>query len=246
METTFFNQYLIAPPAVREFIYSEEYYQLLEEYLKKFEIKEDLQQTEFVYLLQDLIFKVFTPANVVELKNELRTKLNLNEDLANQLAYILFNRLIPKINNLWKKETKTERIEPQISELIKKIKEVKEKTKKPTRILNLQKIIPLKKEKGQQETVNIKKTSEISQPKVIKIEVPTIKTENIKPTEEKLPTIEEVNINIPSTKTENLVSTTETEKQEEIKKDESQTAKVIIKRQKPQKNEGDVIDLSSY
>ena len=258
MAVSFLDQYLNSPKSIRNFIYSDEYYNYLDEYLKKFEIPQ-VRITEFIYLLQDLIFKVLTPRSIMELKDIIKTRIELNEDLSNQLAYALFNHFLPKIDKLWQieKESKEVSLTPEIGELIKKIKEVKEKTR-PTKVINLQKIVPSKKENKKEPTVDIAKlvsqdNKNYSEPKLIKIQIPQIKTEELSPTDDKLPPpSDQVNITIPSIKTDELTKTfwsqnkEKNEKKEDKKKEDESKVKVIIKRQKSSKTEDSVIDLSSY
>jgi hypothetical protein len=250
MATTFLDQYLSAPQSVREFIYSDEYHQLLEEYLKKFEIDHS-KEIDFIYLIQDLVFRVIAPKSIMELKEEIKSKLNLDENLSNQIAYTLFNFFLPKINNIWQEgesKEKSEKIEPEISELIKKIEEVKKKTK-PTRMVNLQKLIPRKEKEEKVVNLQVDETSKLmdnQKPKVIKIQIPKIETEGLQPTKEQIIPQEEIKVQIPQVKTEGLTSTSWSKKEEkEEEKKENQTKIVIIKKQKPAKDD-EVIDLSSY
>ncbi|MCS7184168.1 MAG: hypothetical protein NZ866_02370, partial [Patescibacteria group bacterium] len=81
----FLDQYISAPQSVRDFIFSDEYYSYLEEYLRKFEI-DPIKETDFVYFLQDLIFKLFVPKSIMELKDEIIRRFNLEETKANQMA----------------------------------------------------------------------------------------------------------------------------------------------------------------
>lgn len=243
--TIFLNQYLNAPQTIRDFIYSNEFYEILDKYLNKFEISKE-KETEFVYLLQDLAFKVIVPKSIMELKDELEKKLNLNSDIANQIAYILFNEFLTKINKLWiegEEKQKEEKLSPEVSQLIKKIEEVKRKTK-PTKILNLQKVIPLqKKESKVTPAINLQKPEET---KVIKIQIPKIETTDLKPSDKNISIQEkELNIQIPKISSEGLTSWQKKEQEEKEEKEKSSNI-VIIKKEKPQQKEEGAIDLSSY
>lgn len=242
----FLYQYLDAPQNIRDFIYSNEFYEILNEYLNKFEITKE-KETEFVYLLQDLVLKIIVPKSIMELKDEIVSRLNLKEDITNQIAYILFNRFLTKINQLWiegESKQKEKETSPEVAQLIKKIEEVKKKTK-PTKIINLQKVI-LPKEKKSEFTpaINLQKPEET---KLIKIQIPKIETEDIKPKNEKLPSQDtNLNIQIPKISSEGL--TFWQKKDQEVKEGEKESSNIIIiKKEKPQqKNEGEAIDLSSY
>ncbi|GIW66183.1 MAG: hypothetical protein KatS3mg095_0081 [Candidatus Parcubacteria bacterium] len=240
---SFGQQYLRAPLAVKYFIHSQEYYDYLEEYLEKFEINRT-KETEFVYFLQDLIFKVVEPKSIMELKDEVKRRFNFSDEQCDNIAYTLFNKFIPQINNLWQQKRNQEIQKPEISNLIKRIKEVKLKTK-PSKVLNLQKVIPPKKDSEKTiQAINIQQPEEV---KTIKIQIPKIETEGLKITSDKV-VDENLTISIPSTKTEGLEPITwqkeEKEKKEKREGDDSKV--VIIKKSKIPPQEEGAIDLSNY
>ncbi|GIW65808.1 MAG: hypothetical protein KatS3mg094_327 [Candidatus Parcubacteria bacterium] len=263
MTVSFSHNYINSPTNVRNFIYSNEYYDYLEEYLKKFEINEN-KEIDFIYLLQDLIFKVFEPKSIMELKDEIIKRLSLNENDANQMAYILFSQFIPKINILWQKEKETKEIKsspPEIANLLKRIQEIKAKTK-PGKILNLQKVIPPRKEKENiVSAINIQKPDEV---KTIKIEIPKLKTEGLESSnkesikklfKESIDELgkdkdeEKLTFNIPQLKEEGLKTNTQSSKEEmeKLKKEsEDKSSIIIIKQQKKSPPEEGIIDLSQY
>ncbi|MCS7183868.1 MAG: hypothetical protein NZ866_00790, partial [Patescibacteria group bacterium] len=165
------------------------------------------------------------------------------------MAYLLFNRFLIIINQIWQEGErlqKEEKISPEISLLIKKIEEVKKKTK-PTKILNLQKVItPKSKEKKIIPAINIQKSEE---PRVVKIQVPKIETKDLTPPST-MPEISGTKIDIPKIKSENLTPTSwfpKEEKDKKEKEEKEQSTKVVIikKDQRGQKDEG-VVDLSQY
>lgn len=242
----FLYQYLDAPQNIRDFIYSNEFYEILNEYLNKFEITKE-KETEFVYLLQDLVLKIIVPKSIMELKDEIVSRLNLKDEIANQIAYILFNRFLTKINQLWiegESKQKEKEISPELRYLIEKIEEIKKKTK-PTKIINLQKVILPKEKKSEvAPAINLQKPEET---KLIKIQIPKIKTEDIKPKDEKLPSQDtNLNIQIPKISSEGLTSWQK--KDQNAKEEEKESSNIIIiKKERPQqKNEESAIDLSSY
>lgn len=167
MAKSFIDAYYEAPDEVKLFLYSDDFYAFLDEYVKKFEIKDEVN---FVYLLQDLALKIIEPNE--NLKEIIKSRLNLGEENANQLAFHIKTKFMPLFENLWQeqKETKStpqlikQEIPKQIVDLVQQQKEVA-----PQKILNLQKIIPPK----QEETTNKEENPvDLSSLKPIKTEIP--------------------------------------------------------------------------
>lgn len=253
----FLEKYLQAPSAVKSFFYSDEFNYYLNDYQKKVEIDEH-QTTDLVYLLQDLIFKLFEPKSIMELKDYVKDKLKLEEEKANILAYQIFNSLLPKINKLWQEGIKLEEqlfINPEQEKLIKKIEEIKQKTK-PTKILNLQKIIPPKKEEAKIKTVINLAQEQKPNKEIIKVQIPQISTESLETKKNEILT-DKIEINIPKVSSEGLKTQSWSEKDQEKletslpkeKNEDSQVkTNVVIIKKSPEnkKNEEGIIDLSNY
>ncbi len=164
---TFLEALYEAPLEIRGFLYSDDFYSFLDEYTKKFELNEE-QETEFIYLLQDLSIKLIDEN--ADLKTIIKERLGLNDENSAALAYHIKTKFLPLVNNIWqsiqKKAEKEEKIIKEApKELVDIIKKVKER-QPSTKVLNLQKIIPPKKEfaeieKKKEEAIDLSKTQPI-------------------------------------------------------------------------------------
>jgi hypothetical protein len=176
MEKSFADLYLSAPQNVKDFMLSDDFISFCDEMIKKFEISED-KELDFIYLLQDLVVKLIEPKEQVELKDIIKQRLNFDEEISKQLAYHIWAKLLPFIKKIWEEaeKPKEELREEFIERIIKKEPEIPKPT--PT-ILNLQKIIPPKKEGPK--PIDLKRVTEKKEP-VIKT---TVSWEPPKPPEE--------------------------------------------------------------
>jgi hypothetical protein len=176
MEKSFADLYLSAPQNVKDFMLSDDFISFCDEMIKKFEISED-KELDFIYLLQDLVVKLIEPKEQVELKDIIKQRLNFDEEISKQLAYHIWAKFLPFIKKIWEEaeKPKEELREEFIERIIKKEPEIPKPT--PT-ILNLQKIIPPKKEGPK--PIDLKRVTEKKEP-VIKT---TVSWEPPKPVEE--------------------------------------------------------------
>jgi hypothetical protein len=177
MEKSFADLYLSAPQNVKDFMLSDDFISFYEEMIKKFEITED-KELDFMYLLQDLVVKLIEPKEQIELKDIIKQRLNFDEETSKQLAYHIWTKFLPFIKKIWEgaeKPKEEETKEELIERIIKKEPEIPKPT--PT-ILNLQKIIPPKKEGSK--PIDLKKTIEKSEPAI----KTTVSWEPPKPPEE--------------------------------------------------------------
>jgi len=269
MPKSFYGQILKAPQSVIDYTYGEEFWKLYEELIEKFEIKENSKKRDILYLLYDILFKVFEPISADSLKEEIIARLNLETIIADQMAYYIYPKLVLKIKDIWEAPPKEEK-KPEISyedeylkNLIKKIKETQTKYK-PSRILNLQKVIPPKQKEEKVQSLDLKnieikkEADKEKEDKLIRITLPSISEESLRVKKEEMPVElekkeeeEKINIQIPLTKAEGLKTRAEIPKTEEqIKKEEEikvkteKEGKVVILKEQRKEEEG-VIDLSA-
>jgi hypothetical protein len=170
---SFLDAYTYAPLEVREFLNSDDFYSFLDEYIKKFELKEE-KEIEFTYLLQDIAVRLIDEN--ADLKEIIKERLGLNDTDAGSLAFHIKNKFLPLVNSVWqisqKREEREEKViktaPKEIADIIQKIKE----RPSPTKVLNLQKVIPPKTEEIKK--IEEKKESAIDLSKVqpIKTEIP--------------------------------------------------------------------------
>jgi hypothetical protein len=178
MEKSFADLYLSAPQNVKDFMLSDDFISFYEEMVKKFEITED-KELDFMYLLQDLVVKLIEPKEQTELTDIIKQRLNFDEEISKQLAYHIWTKFLPFIKKIWEgaeKPKEEETKEELIERIIKKEPEIPKPT--PT-ILNLQKIIPPKKEGPK--PIDLKKATEKKDQPAIKT---TVSWEPPKPPEE--------------------------------------------------------------
>ncbi|MEM5782247.1 MAG: hypothetical protein QXD43_03585, partial [Candidatus Aenigmatarchaeota archaeon] len=144
MENNFANFYKNAPQGVKNFLNSLDFYNFILDIAEKFELSSDLE-INFAYLLQDLSVKLIEYKDQNELKELIKSRLNIDDTKASQLAYHISLKFIPLLKKVWQeKESSTEK-EEKIKLLGKIIKQEAEIPKKGP-ILNLKKIIPPQKE----------------------------------------------------------------------------------------------------
>jgi hypothetical protein len=165
---SFIDSLYEAPLEVRSFLYSDDFYSFLDEYIKKFELKEK-KEIEFTYLLQDIAVRLINEN--ADLKEIIKERLGLNDTDAGSLAFHIKNKFLPLVNSVWqisqKREEKVIKTAPkEIADIIQKIKE----KPSPTKVLNLQKVIPPK-------TEEIKKLEEKKESAIDLSKVQPIKTE---------------------------------------------------------------------
>lgn len=144
MAKSFIDAYLEAPEEIKLFLYSDDFYSFFSEYLKKFEIKDEIG---FTYLLQDVVLKIIESDE--ELKEAIKSRLNLSEENSKQLVFHIKTKFIPLFEKLWEKEKILPKEEPKIKrEVPKEVIDLFQKRREvsPQKVLNLKKVIPPKKE----------------------------------------------------------------------------------------------------
>lgn len=144
MVKSFIDAYTEAPDEIKIFLYSDDFYSFLDECIKKFEIKDTVS---FTHLLQDLALKII--GETENLKEIIKSRLNLDDENANQLAFHIRTKFVPLFEKLWKKEVPIERQEVRLkTEAPKEVVDLiqKKKEQSPLKVLNLKKVIPPKKE----------------------------------------------------------------------------------------------------
>jgi len=195
---SFLDAYSSVPLEVQSFLYSDDFYSFLDEYIKKFELKEE-KEIEFTYLLQDIVVKLIDEN--MDLKEIIKQRLGLNDEDAGSLAFHIKNKFFPLVNSVWqtvqKREEKEEKFIKSVpSELVDIIQKIKEKPS-PTKVLNLQKVIPPKSEEIRKIEEKKESAIDLSDIQPIKTEIPkkvvdinqTISWQPPKPKEEKQPGI---------------------------------------------------------
>jgi len=258
MVKSFYEQILKAPQSVIDYMYGEEFWNLYEELIEKFEIKEETKKRDVLYLLYDILFRVIEPISAESLKEVLMSNLKLDSLVADQMAYYIYPKLVLKVKDIWESPQKEERRvkinaeDEYLKNLIKRIKEIKTKSK-PSRILNLQKVIPPKQEEQKPaidlKNIEVKKdVGEEKEEKLIRITIPQISQESLKVEKEEMPIElkeegEKINLQIPSFKTEGLKTEDNIKKETEIKAKAEKEGKVVILKEQRKKEEG-AIDLS--
>ena len=170
---SFLDAYYSAPEEVKAFLYSDDFNSFLDEYIKKFELKED-KAIEFTYLLQDIAVKLIDEKT--DLKEIIKQRLGLNDEDSASLTYYIKNKFIPLVNFVWqetqKRKTKEENvIKSAPKELVDIIQKIKERPSS-TKVLNLQKVIPPRSEEVSKIEEKKKSAVDLSQIQPIKTEMP--------------------------------------------------------------------------
>jgi len=192
--TSFLDSYLSAPLEVQSFLYSDDFYSFLDEYIKKFELKDE-KEMAFTYLLQDIVVRLIDES--MDLKAIIKERVGLNDEASTSLAYHIKNKFFPLVNSVWQTSQKREEKEKQAiktapKEIVDIIQKIKERPKS-TKILNLQKVIPPKSEEIKKIEEKKESAIDLSTIQPIKTEIPkkvvdinqTISWQPPKPKEEK-------------------------------------------------------------